>query len=109
MGGIRRARHEPPEVPKVGRRGAGGGVPSRGAGCGGDGEGGGGERLVFAFNNSGAEGLWELVRRFNEEQRGEIRVVWREMPAASTQYFEHMRAELQSCESNVDVIAGDVT
>jgi len=31
------------------------------------------------------------------------------MPAASTQYFEHMRAELQSCESNVDVIAGDVT
>jgi len=50
-----------------------------------------------------------LVRRFNEEQRGEIRVVWREMPAASTQYFEHMRAELQSCESNMDVIAGDVT
>jgi len=30
------------------------------------------------------------------------------MPAASTQYFEQMRAELQSGETNVDVIAGDI-
>ena len=31
------------------------------------------------------------------------------MPATSSQYFEQMQAELQSGESNVDVIAGDVT
>jgi multiple sugar transport system substrate-binding protein len=50
-----------------------------------------------------------LIRRFNEDHRGEIRVEWREMPATSSQYFEQMQAELQSGESNVDVIAGDVT
>ena len=80
-----------------------------GAGCGGGGEGGGGDSLVFAFNSTGAEGLRELICRFNEDHRGEIRVEWREMPATSSQYFEHMQAELQSGESNVDVIAGDVT
>ena len=80
-----------------------------GVGCGGGGEGGGEDSLVFAFNSTGAEGLRELIRRFNEDHRGEIRVEWREMPATSSQYFEQMQAELQSGESNVDVIGGDVT
>ena len=78
------------------------------AGCGGGGD-EAGESLVFAFNNSGAEGLRELIRRFNEDHRGEFRVEWREIPAASTQYFERTQAELQAGRSEVDVIAGDVT
>ncbi len=45
-----------------------------GVGCGGGGEGGGEDSLVFAFNSTGAEGLRELIRRFNEDHRGEIRV-----------------------------------
>jgi multiple sugar transport system substrate-binding protein len=52
--------------------------------------------------------LKKLIDGFNRRHRGEIQVAWREMPAASVDYFEQIQAELQSGQSKVDVIAGDV-
>ena len=49
-----------------------------------------------------------MIRRFNEQNRGEVQVKWREMPALSADYFEQIQAELQSGKSSVDVIGGDV-
>ena len=50
----------------------------------------------------------KLIDGFNRRHRGEIQVTWREMPAASVDYFEQIQAELQSGQSKVDIIAGDV-
>jgi multiple sugar transport system substrate-binding protein len=109
-GGRRMGRRRFLELGGVGLIGAtmlGGGTL---AGCGGGGGGGdGGEgSLTFAFNASGAEGLEELIRRFNRENEGGITVEWREMPATSTEYFDQMQSELQTGRSKIDVIAGDV-
>jgi multiple sugar transport system substrate-binding protein len=52
--------------------------------------------------------LEKLIREFNERNRGEIQVNWREMPASSADYYEQIQAELQSGKSSVDVIGGDV-
>jgi multiple sugar transport system substrate-binding protein len=49
-----------------------------------------------------------LIDRFNEQHRGEIKVNWREAAAASDEYFDQLRTELQSGSSEVDVIGGDV-
>ena len=50
----------------------------------------------------------KLIDEFNRRHRGEVQVTWREMPATSDDYFEQIQAELQSGQSKVDVIAGDV-
>ena len=48
----------------------------------------------------------KLICEFNERNRGEIQVKWREMPASSADYFEQIQAELQSGKSSVNVIGG---
>jgi multiple sugar transport system substrate-binding protein len=77
------------------------------AGCGG-GEGSGSNTLTLTFIPDEAGGLKKLIEEFNRRYRGEIQVTWREMPAASADYFEQIQAELQSGQSKVDIIAGDV-
>jgi multiple sugar transport system substrate-binding protein len=62
--------------------------------------------LTFGPDESG--GLRTLIDRFNRENKGEIRVHWREAPALSDEYFDQIRTELQSGSANMDVIAGDV-
>jgi multiple sugar transport system substrate-binding protein len=52
--------------------------------------------------------LQTLVDRFNEEHKGEIKVTWRTTPAASDEYFEQIKTQLQSGQATVDVIGGDV-
>ena len=84
----------------------GGGLLS---GCGGGSEDAGGAvPISFGFIPDEAGGLQTLIERFNEQNRGEIRVEWRQMPASSAEYFEQMQAELQSGRSTMDVIGGDV-
>jgi len=68
----------------------------------------GGTTITLAFTPDEAGGLEKLIRRFNEQNRGEVQVKWREMPALSADYFEQIQAELQSGKSSVDVIGGDV-
>jgi multiple sugar transport system substrate-binding protein len=62
--------------------------------------------LTFGPDESG--GLRTLIDRFNRENKGKIRVHWREAPALSDEYFDQIRTELQSGSANMDVIAGDV-
>jgi multiple sugar transport system substrate-binding protein len=79
------------------------------AGCGGGGEqGGGATNITFAFTPDEAGGLRKLIDGFNRQNRGEIQVKWREMPALSADYLEQIQAELQSGQSTVDLIGGDV-
>ena len=79
------------------------------AGCGGGEESSGGAvEITLGFIPDEAGGLQTLLNRFNRENRGEIRVKWRQMPASSAEFFEQMQAELQSGRSTMDVIGGDV-
>jgi multiple sugar transport system substrate-binding protein len=79
------------------------------AGCGGgDEQGGGATTITFAFTPDEAGGLRKLIDAFNRQNRGEIQVKWREMPALSADYLEQIQAELQSGQSTVDLIGGDV-
>jgi len=78
------------------------------AGCGGGGEEGGAGAITFTFIPDQAGGLKKLIDKFNRQNEGEIKVEWREMPAASADYFEQIQAELQSGQSNVDIVGGDV-
>ena len=79
------------------------------SGCGGGGESSGGAvEVTLGFIPDEAGGLQKLLDRFNRENRGEIKVTWRQMPASSAEFFEQMQAELQSGRSSMDVIGGDV-
>ncbi|HEV2093333.1 MAG TPA: ABC transporter substrate-binding protein [Rubrobacter sp.] len=78
------------------------------AGCGGGASSGGAVEITLGFIPDEAGGLQMLLDRFNEQNKGEIRVKWRQMPASSAEFFEQMQAELQSGRSSMDVIAGDV-
>ncbi|HSK98920.1 MAG TPA: ABC transporter substrate-binding protein [Rubrobacteraceae bacterium] len=78
------------------------------AGCGGEEAGEGGTQLTFTFIPDEGGGVQTLIDRFNEQHRGEIQVRWREGAAASDEYFDRLRTELQSGRSEVDVIGGDV-
>ncbi len=78
------------------------------AGCGGGESSGGAVEIVLGFIPDEAGGLQTLLDRFNKQNKGEIQVKWRQMPASSAEFFEQMQAELQSGRSSMDVIAGDV-
>ena len=82
------------------------------AGCGGGGSGGGSSggavEIVLGFIPDEAGGLQKILDQFNRENKGEVQVKWRQMPASSAEFFEQMQAELQSGRSTMDVIAGDV-
>jgi multiple sugar transport system substrate-binding protein len=82
------------------------------AGCGGGSSGGGSSggavEITLGFIPDEAGGLQKILDRFNRENKGEIQVEWRQMPASSAEFFEQMQAELQSGSSTMDVIAGDV-
>ncbi len=79
------------------------------AGCGGGEQGGsGGVGITFTFGPDASGGLQALIDWFNEEHKGEIKVTWRTTPAASDEYFEQIKTQLQSGQATVDVIGGDV-
>jgi len=75
---------------------------------GGRGELRGAVEITLGFIPDEAGGLQTLLDRFNKENKGEIQVKWRQMPASSAEFFEQMQAELQSGRSTMDVIGGDV-
>ena len=78
------------------------------AGCGGGEEASGATTITLAFTPDEAGGLKKLIDDFNRQNRDEIQVKWREMPALSADYLEQLQAELQSGQSSVDLIGGDV-
>ena len=82
-------------------------VTGCGGGGGGEGGGGGGE-FTFSFGPDTSGSLEELVRRFNEQFRGEYTAKYRTMPSDTGQYFNQLQTEFQSGQSNIDLIGGDV-
>ena len=66
------------------------------AGCGSSEDRAGGTTITLAFTPDEAGGLEKLIREFNERNRGEIQVKWREMPATSADYYGPIQAEFMS-------------
>jgi multiple sugar transport system substrate-binding protein len=93
---------------KLGGAGLAGAALLGAAGCGGGEEASGATTITLAFTPDEAGGLKNLIDDFNRQNRGEIQVKWREMPALSADYLEQLQAELQSGQSSVDLIGGDV-
>jgi multiple sugar transport system substrate-binding protein len=93
---------------RLGGAGVAGAALLGAAGCGGSEQASGTTIITLAFIPDEAGGLKKLIDGFNRQHRGEIQVDWREMPASSADYFEQIQAELQSGQSGVDVIGGDV-
>ena len=76
------------------------------AGCGGGGSGSG--DLVFSMGPDTTGNLQKLVKRFNDQNKGEFQAKYRVMPAGSGQYFEQLRTQFQAGGGGIDVIGGDV-
>ena len=76
-------------------------------GCGGS-EGGGAAQITFTFGPDASGSLQGLIDRFNEEHEGEIKVTWRTTAAASDEYFEQIKTQLQAQRDTVGAIGGDV-
>lgn len=64
--------------------------------------------IVFSAAPDGSGTVERLVRDFNRAHRGEIEVVWREMPSASDAHREALLDDLRSDPGGIDVLAADV-
>jgi multiple sugar transport system substrate-binding protein len=76
------------------------------SGCGGGGADSG--NVVFAMGRDVSGTLQDLIDKFNEQNKGNFQVTFREMPVDTGQYFDQLRTELQAGASEIDVIGGDV-
>jgi multiple sugar transport system substrate-binding protein len=74
-------------------------------GCG-ESEGGAPVGITFTFGPDASGSLQGLIDRFNEEHRGEIKVTWRTTAAASDDYFEQIKTQLQAQQATVGAIGG---
>jgi trehalose/maltose transport system substrate-binding protein len=93
---------------KVGGTGLAGAALLGTAGCGGGQQGGGPIELVFTSAPDDTETAGKLVQMFNEQHKGEYRVIFREGAADTGQRFDQLRTEMQAGGKNIDVILGDV-
>jgi multiple sugar transport system substrate-binding protein len=78
------------------------------AGCGGGGGQGGGNELIFSWGPDDTGALTKLIEKFNQQNEGNLRVTYREMPSDTGQYFDQLRTEFQAGGGDIDVITGDV-
>ncbi len=97
------------EFVRVGLSGLAGAAALGVAGC------GGGRRqdegvteLVFSASPDSTGTAKRLVQRFNEQNRGRYRVVYREGNADTGQRFDQLRTQFQAGGEDLDVILGDV-
>jgi multiple sugar transport system substrate-binding protein len=75
------------------------------AGCGGGGAGSG--KVIWSMNTP-VPGYYDAVKRFNQQNKGEIEVTFREMPSDTGQYFDKLRTEFQAGGGDIDVMGSDV-
>jgi multiple sugar transport system substrate-binding protein len=92
---------------KIGGAGLAGAALLGAAGCGGGGGGGTGD-IVFAMGADTSGTLQKLVDKFNQQNKGNFKVTYREMPTDTGQFFDQLRTEFQAGASEIDVIGGDV-
>jgi multiple sugar transport system substrate-binding protein len=64
--------------------------------------------LIFTSAPDDTETAGKLVQMFNEQHKGEYRVIFREGAADTGQRFDQLRTEMQAGGKNIDVILGDV-
>jgi multiple sugar transport system substrate-binding protein len=64
--------------------------------------------IVFSFAPDESGSMENLIERFNEQQRGRVRVRWREMPVESDDYRQELGSEFLVRSPEIDVIGGDV-
>jgi multiple sugar transport system substrate-binding protein len=86
---------------------AGAALLGSGAACGGGGGGSSGD-VVFAMGTDTSGTLEDLINKFNNQNKGNFQVKYRQMPSDTGQYFDQLRTELQAGASEIDVIGGDV-
>jgi multiple sugar transport system substrate-binding protein len=77
-------------------------------GCGGGGDSGGATEIVFSSSVDDTGTAGELTRRFNEQNRGRIRVLFRAGDADTGQRFDDVSTQFQAGGEELDVILGDV-
>ncbi len=76
-------------------------------GCGG-GSAGGSNELIFSWGPDDTGALTKLIDKFNQQNKGNFQVRYREMPSDTGQYFDQLRTEFQAGGGEIDVITGDV-
>lgn len=64
--------------------------------------------IVFASGPDDSGTVEAMVAAFNEAHRGEIRVVWREMPGENDAHRQALLDALGSTTAGIDVLASDV-
>jgi trehalose/maltose transport system substrate-binding protein len=92
---------------KAGGAGLAGAVLLGVSGCGGQ-QSAGATEIVFTASPDDTGTASKLVQRFNEQNKGNFRVVYREGAADTGQRFDQLRTEMQAGGKNLDVILGDV-
>src|SRR5215212_9769612 len=95
------------EFLKIGGTGLAGAALLGAAGCGGGGQGGGNE-IIFSWGPDDTGTLPTLIEKFNNQNKGNFQVNYRQMPSDTGQYFDQLRTEFQAGGGDIDVIAGDV-
>jgi multiple sugar transport system substrate-binding protein len=95
------------EFLKIGGTGLAGAALLGAAGCGGGG-GGGGNEIIFSWGPDDTGTLPNLIEKFNQQNKGNFQVNYRQMPSDTGQYFDQLRTEFQAGGGDIDVIGGDV-
>jgi multiple sugar transport system substrate-binding protein len=107
IGGRRGAELSRKDFLRLGGAGLAGAALLGAAGCGGGGQEGGNE-LIFSWGKDATGTLPTLIEKFNEQNKGQIRVTHRVMPQDTGQYFDQLRTEFQAGGGDIDIIGGDV-
>ncbi len=107
IGGRRGAGLTRKDFLRLGGAGLAGAALFGAAGCGGGGQESGNE-LILSWGPDSTAILPKLIKQYNQENKGNIKVTYREMPADTGQYFDQLRTEFQAGGGDIDVIIGDV-
>ena len=81
---------------KVGGAGLAGATLLGAAGCGGGGQQGGATELVFTSAPDDTETTQNLVQKFNDQNKGKYKVVFREGNSDTGQRFDQVRTQMQA-------------
>jgi multiple sugar transport system substrate-binding protein len=93
---------------KVGGAGLAGAAFLGAAGCGGGEQSGGATEIYFTSAPDESGTTEKLINMFNDKNKGEYKVIFRQGNADTGQRFDKLRTEMQAGGENIDVILGDV-
>jgi multiple sugar transport system substrate-binding protein len=91
---------------KMGGAGLAGAALLGTAACGGGG--GGTGKIIFTMGPDTDGSIAKLIKKFNEQNKGKLEAIHRQMPSSTTQYYDKIRTEFQAGTSDVSVIGVDV-